>query len=494
MQLRSRGRLRATAAALGAVVLLAALSSCAANSPSTVQGHPSLENAADAHLDVVGVDPQSSFDTTAQNALSDVMSFWKVEFPKISGGRSLTPLKGGLYSVDGSQVIDSGALPTAVRHNACARADKAFVVDNGAFCRLDDSIAWDRAPQHLFAQLAAHYGPFVVALIFAHEFGHAISYRLGVFNQDLPTIDTESQADCAAGAWAASALKNQDPHFLDVTPQTLDDALEGFLDGRDSVPGSPDDISHGNGFDRLSAISDGLAHGVTYCYSPHYFDRTFTERPYNDGRDGRARGNTSLANVISPNAAEVTDLNRYWSAEAESIGKTFTPVKIAEAAHPACGAASPASQFGYCPEDNTVYFSDSFAHSAYYSLPGVAVDHSTANVTLTFHQPADFALGELFSIGWGLAVRHQLFAQTMVDKPALLAAVCYTGSYAKDVNIASDPSGTRSLILSPSDLDEAVSGLLDQAGSKAAFGSRDTTGLARIDAFVKGYNEPLSSC
>ena len=61
-------------------------------------------------------------------------------------------------------------------------------------------------------------------------------------------------------------------------------------------------------------------------------------------------------------------------------------------------------------------------------------------MTLTFHQPADFALGELFSIGWGLAVRHQLFAQTMVDKSALLAAVCYTGAYAKDVNIASDPT------------------------------------------------------
>ena len=122
------------------------------------------------------------------------------------------------------------------------------------------------------------------------------------------------------------------------------------------------------------------------------------------------------------------------------------------------------------------------------------MDPSTADVTLTFHQPADFALGELFSIGWGLAVRHQLFAQTMIDKPALLAAVCYTGAYAKDVNIPSDPTHERFLILSPSDLDEAVSGLLDEAGRSQAFGSRDTTGLDRIDAFVQGYNGPLSSC
>ena len=70
----------------------------------------------------------------------------------------------------------------------------AFIVDNGAFCVLDDSIAWDRAPTHLFAKLADKYGPLVVALIFAHEMGHAISYRMGLFNQNLPTIDTESQA------------------------------------------------------------------------------------------------------------------------------------------------------------------------------------------------------------------------------------------------------------------------------------------------------------
>jgi predicted metalloprotease len=474
-----------------AAVLVLPLSACG----SLVDGTGRPENAPNVNLSVAGVDAGSSFDTTAQNALSDIETFWKKNYPKVSGGKSLPPLKGGLYSVDGLSVAQTGQLPDYVAHNECAKQSKSFVIDNGAYCVPDDSIAWDRAPTHLFAQLADHYGPLMVALIFAHEFGHAISARLGIFNENLPTIDTESQADCAAGAWAASALHHQDAHFLNTTPQRLDDALEGFLDGRDSTPGTIDEISHGNGFDRLSALADGLKNGVTYCYSKNYFDRTFTERPFTDQKDYDAGGNEPLGTVIDTSADNplVVDLNRFWTAQAKTINKTFTPVKIAEAAHPKCGASTPASQFGYCPDDNTVYFSAAFARQAYYSLPDTDVSSGTANVRLVFHQPADFALGELFSVAWGLAVRHQLFSGAMGGQDALLASVCYSGAYAKNINVVTPPSGG-DFTLSPSDLDEAVSSLLDEAGTAKAFGSRESTGLDRIQSFVQGYKQSLSSC
>jgi predicted metalloprotease len=487
---RSGGWFRLAAAATSAALLLTACS-------SVVNGHPRLGNAPDANLAVRG-DSGGPFDTTVKNSLSDVMDFWTDAYPKVSGGKPLEPLKGGLYSVDGlkvAQTHDTGA----AKAEGCVAKSPSFIVDNGAFCTLDDSIVWDRAPTHLFARLADKYGPLMVALIFAHEFGHAVQYRLGIFDENLPTIDTESQADCAAGAWAAYALKGQAAHFRDVSPQKLDAALEGFLDGRDGTPGTPQDISHGNGFDRLSAVADGIDKGATYCYSDGYFDsREFTERPFSSEADYEAGGNTSIDEVLKPGSDNffVNDLNRFWTKSAGTIAgtinKTFTPVEIAEADHPPCASSA---EFGYCPDDNTVYFNRTFAEEAYNSLPGVEGDPKTGNITLSTNQPADFALGVLFAIGWGMAVRHQLFDRSLDDRSALLAAICYTGAYAKDINV--DPLTTREhkdITLSPADLDEATSSMLDQVGKAQAFGARGTTGLDRIQAFVKGYRGGDSDC
>ncbi|HEU5267086.1 MAG TPA: hypothetical protein VFU35_10310 [Jatrophihabitans sp.] len=471
------------------LVTALALTSCA----TVVDGKPSAGNAPNASLSVKG-DSGDHFDTVVKNSLSDIIDFWKVEYPKVSGGKALQQLKGGFYSVDGLQVIETNKLPASAADNACAQKTKSFVVDNGAFCRLDDSISWDRANTHLFAQLAKKYGDLVVALIFAHEYGHAISYRLGVFDDpDLKTIDTESQADCAAGAWAASALKGQDAHFRDTTPADLDAALEGYLNGRDETPDTPQDVSHGNGFDRLSAVADGIDKGAKYCYSSGYFaSRTFTERPFTSQSDYDSGGNVAFSEVIAAtDNAFVNDLNRFWTASAKSIGKTFKPVKIVQAEHPKCGSP-PASEFGYCPDDNTVYYNRSFAQSVYYSLPDVQVDRSNGNVKLVGNQPADFALGTLFAIGWGMAVRHQLFNRSLTDKAALKSAICYTGAYSKDINVPAN-SG-KNFTLSPADLDEATSAMLDKVGTDAAYGARGTTGLDRIQDFVKGYKGGLPVC
>ena len=490
MLVHTRRWIRRVAVAAVACSVLAACS-------TVVDGKPEVDNAPDAALAVKG-DSNAPFDRIVKNSLSDIEDFWKANYPKVSGGKSLPPLKGGLYSVDGLKVAQTKRVDGPAAQNACAQRSAGFVVDNGAFCTLDDSIAWDRAPSHLFAQLAQKYGDLTVGLIFAHEFGHAISYRLGIFDENLPTIDTESQADCAAGAWAASALKDEQPHFRDVTPQSLDEALEGFLNGRDSTPNTPQDVSHGNGFDRLSALADGVDKGVTYCFSKGYFaSRTFTERPFSSQSDYESGGDTPISEVLKTSSDNffVKDLNRFWTAAAKTVNKTFQPVKIAQATHPPCDSSG-ASEFGYCPNDNTVYFNQSLAQKAYNSLPDVKGDSATGNVTLLQNQPGDFALGVLFSIGWGMAVRHQLFSRSLNDGPALISAVCYSGSYAKDINIPQDTpeAKTKDIILSPADLDEATSSMIDIVGGADAFGSRGTTGLERIQAFVKGYKGGLSAC
>jgi predicted metalloprotease len=490
---RRFGTSRQLAAVLAAAVL--GLASCS----TVVDGSPTARTAPNANLSVVG-DSGDPFDTTVKNALSDVIAFWKINYPKIANGASLPPIKGGFFSVDGQQVVDTGEVNGPAAKEGCIADSARFIVNNAAFCFVDDSIVWDRNQNHLVPVLASKYGPLLIALAFAHEFGHALQFRTGNYKEDLPTIDFESQADCAAGAFLDYVLKNQAAHFRATTDE-LDNALNGYLQVRDSTPASPEDLSHGNGFDRLSAIEDGVLHGPTYCFAKSYFDRKFTERPFVSDTDYQRGGNETLEEVLDPSPSNTDgtgggglqpDLNRFWKAAATSIKKDWKDVKIAEAPHPKCGAA-PTSEFGYCPDDNTVYYSRGVAEKAYKSMADKQVDPTTHKVTLLENQPADFALGTLFAVGWGMAVRHQLFDRSTDDTAALLAASCYTGAYAKDINLESGTAG-HSFILSPPDMDEATSAMLNLVGGDDTYGARGTSGLQRIQSFVKGYQGGLSVC
>ena len=54
--------------------------------------------------------------------------------------------------------------------------------------------------------LAEEFGPSILGVVLAHEFGHAIQARSRrCSTEGLPTITTEQQADCFAGAWVARA-------------------------------------------------------------------------------------------------------------------------------------------------------------------------------------------------------------------------------------------------------------------------------------------------
>lgn len=477
--------------ALGVLVAGAiALTGCTV----TVTGHNQLgPQAPDATLAVVG-DSNGGFDQTVKNALSDVMAFWRVQYPSISGGKPLPELRGKLYSVDGNHPS------TEVKQNGCLRkAGADIIVDNAFYCEIDDSIAWDRNPQHLVPILGAKYGPLLVAMVFAHEFGHALQARLGLFNQRVATIVHESQADCAAGAFAAAVARNQAPHFH-VSPADVDRALVGYLNVRDDTPASDKEISHGDGFDRIGAVAEGFQQGATECYKSDWADREFTERPFALGEEqASAGGNEPFSQVIDagpspPNGGGgglQPDLNKFWKHAAGSIHKQWTDVKIAEAPHPKCGDTS--SRFGYCPDDNTVYFDRTYAEQAYNSLSVLNIDRVLGNVSVIENQPADFALGTLFVYGWGLAVRHQLFSRSLDDGPALLAASCYAGAYAKNTNVAQNTAG-HDFFLSPPDMDEATSAVLSLVGTDQAYGSRGTTGFDRVQSFIKGYHGALGVC
>lgn len=470
------------------VAVVVALVTVLVSACSTVPGSGSpgtYAPAPDAELAVVN-DGHTTFDQLVKNSISDVERFWQQSYPAVSNGKKYAPLKGALYSVDGANVT------AEVKKNACLGRQPQGVVNNAFYCRLDDSVAWDRSPQHLLPVLGGNYGDFLTAMVFAHEFGHAIQERLGVFDTKLATIDTESQADCAAGAFVGWVIQGKARHTR-VTPPALDSALVGYLQVRDPPPVSSAQISHGNGFDRLSAVQDGITKGPQFCYSPSYFDRRYTERPYTSDTDYLRGGNEPLQLVLDAGAKGgglQPSLNAYWRTKATSIGKTWRDVKIAPADHPKCGASSATSQFAYCPDDNTVYYSRQAAEAAYNSVAALQVDRSTGAVQINAHQPGDYALGTLFVYGWGLAVRHQLFNRSLGDQSALVAATCYAGAYSASINVGN----VTGFALSPADMDEATSTVLTVVPMDTVFGPRETTALQRIQYFTKGYFGGLRSC
>jgi predicted metalloprotease len=437
-------------------------------------------------------DSGGSFDTQVKNALSAVIAYWTATYPTIAHGQALPPLHGKYYSIDGAEVLRARRAPAGASDEKCLQMRLGFIIDNAAYCELDDSIVWDRSPQHLLPILSTAYGPAVTALVFAHEFAHAIQQRLHINTAADRTIDVESQADCAAGAFAAAALAGRVPQ-LQLSPGELDRALAGYLQIRDSTPSSPEDISHGDGFDRLNALQQGIQSGASFCFSSSFMaHRSYTERAYVSDQDYVDRGNQPLAEVLNPKGL-VADLDRFWTKAATKLGKTFQPVRFIKADRLPCGGINASSELGYCADDNTVYYSASFAHRAYYSITAPKVDAYTRDVALSHHEPGDFALGTLFAIAWGMAGRHQLYAASTDSTDALMAAVCYAGAYADDIN-RTTADATHPYILSPPDMDEATSAVLELVGSDRAFGARGTSGLQRVQEFVKGYTNGLTGC
>ena len=70
-------------------------------------------------------------------------------------------------------------------------------------------------------------------------------------------------------------------------------------------------------------------------------------------------------------------------------------------------------------------------------------------------------------------------------------ALCFAGAYSEDINRQTGDA-THQYILSPPDMDEATSAVLNLVNLDTAFGARGTTGLQRVQQFVAGYGGGLT--
>lgn len=457
-----RSRRRARAVAMLAVLALL-ISGCA----DQISGRGTLAQVKQGGSDdfeIIGA-VGSDYDTLAAKSMVDIMEFWDEEYPQISGGDAMTPLEGGVWSVDGSN-------PSAEsRKEACLAQAPRAVEDNLMHCRLDDSVAYDRTSD-FFKELSDKTGEFTIAAIFAHEMGHAVQYRLR--SEPNASVLVETQADCFAGAWIGWALDGNASNFR-ITEDELDTTMVGYINLRDPDDSDPNsDNAHGNGFDRIAAVADGVRGGAQACMTATWRDRQITERPYTNQDDYNQGGDLPFDGVADGDVVDLgpQDLEDFWTQAFADSGRTWKPVEAKDVSSLSCSGTKISGQIGYCPKDNTVQYEDGLLRDAY--------------------EYGDFAPMTLLGLGWGMSVVNQLGRGT-TDGAALLAASCYQGAYAASRN-SDEPAGEYVLTLSPADMDEASIALLLLAGQKDAFGARGTSGFDRIHAFITGYFGGLPSC
>jgi predicted metalloprotease len=435
------------------IAALAALSVLASGCSQVVNGQGSyssgLADVPDAKIQINGTD-NGKIDKIAGNAIADIQAFWTQQLPAVFN-KPYKPVT-AFYSVDpgGDKAAPCTSSPSDIRGNAF-------------YCPTQDIVAWDRV--NLFPDLQKRFGPFLIAMVLAHEWGHAIQHRTQM--PSTHTIVIEAQADCYAGTWTKTALTAGAPHFQ-ITRQDLDQALSGYLLFRDPIGAiATDRQAHGSGFDRISAFQEGFEQGVKHC-STFDDNRVFTEIPFSNAADEQRQGNLPYDQTLVDGPKDIAD---FWNQNFQkTFGPKFTPVaKVTgyngASSRPSCDG-NPVAALQYCPGNDTIYFDQQDAMRKVYDQTG------------------DFGPMTLLGVAFGEAIRKRL-GKTVNGEDALLGSICFSGAYAGDVFNRRRPKG---ILLSPGDLDEAIQSLLNFAGTSGLFDANGTIGFDRVAAYRKGFS------
>lgn len=399
-------------------------------------------------------DPSTPVNKLAMQAISDLQQYWTEQFPKLYG-HDYTPVKGGFFAV----VPSSGDLPP------CAQA-AADISGNAFYCGKADDVAWDS--EKLLPDLRKRFGDFVIPVVLAHEWGHAVQARANFVGA---TVTKEIQADCFAGAWAAHAKTDT----FKPSDDELDRALAGFLFLRDE-PGTEkaDPSAHGSGFDRVNSFRTGYDKGAAACKGYRDGDPVVVEVPFNNAADAAAGGNAPYDDII---AGVPVDLEDYWSIVFPKLtGKEWIPLKgvlpFDPSKPPDCGGSSTSGYvLFYCVPEDYVGFD------------------ATQTMPKIYSEAGDFAVATLIATQYGLAVLTRM-GQDSGDKKVSQRADCLAGAWAASILLEDRPESNYHL--SPGDLDKAVSALLIYRGSGDV--ARQGQGSDRIDAYRDGVYNGAKSC
>ncbi len=469
-------RLRVGAASLFLVILAGCGSSATTSSPAGSAGG-SPQPAAERSISFGDGKVAQPYDDVLNAAFADLKTFWAANYEPTYGS-PFTPVAAiyALYPERTDPVVGCSG-PVAYSE----------VKGNAFYTSCGDIIVYDDS--ELVPDLTKRMGVASVAVVAAHEYGHAIQARAGVYSiPGIKTIDTEQQADCFAGAWTAHVARGEAPAlaFGDADVKAGIDAMIDVADtpGTDS---ENDDSGHGSAFDRVGAFEEGFINGVARC-------KDFPTNPYPrvdltfSPEDAATNGNLPFDDLLTGDTSISKSLDTFWVPTLEASQVAFTsPTLVAFTvdAVPACGEFTPEQMVNaatYCPDSNTIAYDDEFMHRLY-----------DAYGDLSFGYPVAAAYSDAVQAAAG---------GTLTGEPRVLVNDCLVGAYLNSVlpsatpdvdgnQVANDPNQT--IILSPGDLDEVVKTAV-LFGDVASDTNNLGTAFEKIDSFRKGVIGGLNVC
>ncbi len=404
-------------------------------------------------------------------SIADIQAFWTEEMPAVYGV-PYEPITGGLHPY--SSTTDPPKCGNI-------RPSWQEVAGNAFYCDKSDLVAWDE--EGLIPNLNNQFGSFAVALVFAHEFGHAIQGR----NRDLgkhKTIITEQQADCFAGAWTKHVADGKSQK-LELQPGALEGGMAALIDLRDP-PGEITAVeagAHGTAFDRINAFQTGFDGGAKACQPLIETPLPVSEVRFSDPEERSSGGNLEPSQLLElmPQL-----LNDYWKAGAEATGLKFEPISDLK----------PYDRGDSVTCNNKKLSPEAIANEMFVCVPDSYVAFDKALATAVYKKIGDWGLATLLAKQWVAAVQ----AQNGVDdstRVALLEGACFTGSFSRAVvdGVNAKVDGQEGTFhLSPGDLDEAVITFLTfsdvgQPGDKNA-----VTAFEKVKVFRGGFFDGEKSC
>jgi predicted metalloprotease len=422
-----------------------------------------------------------AYDGYLTAAFGDIQAYWKETFPATYHS-PWEPLSGGIFAAyPGRQSPIPGCGTDGPSTYEDVQAGTAFYCITGDFMAYDDA---DGLPG-----LVDQLGKEAVAVVLAHEFGHAIQARAGEW--DNPGVLKEQQADCFAGAWTAHVAAGGSD-LIRFDDSAIRAGLVAMIFVSDPVEGNglAEEGAHGTGFDRVGAFQDGFEGGAARCATFFTEDRVskLIDIPF-DYSDTNA-GNLPL---VDPNPdpskgpADIVTLipeglDQFWVPLADANGVPFTKPTFSPfpgaGPYPTCDGIDP-SQYPngvlFCPGDNTIYWDQDFAAS-------MAADPLTG----------DMSVGYLFADAYSDAIQTALRSKKAGESRALLND-CLTGAWVASTVPSDTQSADAVLTLSAGDLDEAIVTAIARADQ-----STDTnvngSAFEKIDAFRTGVLGGLNVC
>lgn len=411
------------------------------------------------------VDPEA----VVEAALLDVETFWTDTYPDVYRG-DFEPLDGGYHAYGPETPPDD--LP-----KCDASLTYEDIAVNAFYCPAADLIAWDLPG--LVAPLYDQFGAFTIAIVMAHEFGHAVQARAGTSGD---TIMLELQADCFAGAWAGHVDAGDADHF-EVDLADLDLAVAGFLELRDGLgTTATDPLAHGTGFDRVTAFQDGFERGVERCVDyPDRYEReelVIVEIPFSTRADFERGGNLDPETLIP---LALVNLDAFYAQLLDEQGVTWPPVGDRVLLY------DPATDEVGC--DGETFSEREAEFGSFYCAPDDVIALDVVNLGAELYEIGDFALVIELARLYALRAQDVLGVDADVARE-LLHADCLTGIYSAATFLELiDVAEESKLVLSPGDLDEAIIAFLAYGGS-----DDDASAFTRADAFKDGFLEGTAAC